>query len=33
LLLRARDYDDGFKCWVRYEDGTEDIVPGSRVTE
>ena len=31
LLLRARDYDDGFKCWVRYGDGTNDIVPGSRV--
>lgn len=31
LIVRARDYDDGYKCWVRYEDGTDDIVPGSRV--
>lgn len=33
LLLRARDYDDGTKCWVRFEDGREDLVPGSRVTD
>ncbi|MFQ5670613.1 MAG: MBL fold metallo-hydrolase [Acidobacteriota bacterium] len=32
LLLRARDYDGGSKCWVRFEDGgTLDLVPGSRV--
>ncbi len=31
LLLRARDYDGGTKCWVRFEDGREDVVPGSRV--
>ena len=32
LLLQARDYDGGSKCWVRYEeDGSLDIVPGSRV--
>lgn len=32
LLLQARDYDGGTKCWVRFEeDGTLDVVPGSRV--
>lgn len=31
LLLRARDYDGGTKCQVRFEDGTLDVVPGSRV--
>ncbi len=32
LLLRARDYDDGYKCWVRFVDGGEEaVVPGSRV--
>jgi hydroxyacylglutathione hydrolase len=31
LLLFAGDYDGGHKGWVRWEDGTEDIVPGSRV--
>ena len=33
LLLRARDYDGGSKCWVRFEDGREDVVPGSRVED
>lgn len=34
LLLRARDYDGGTKCWVRFdEDGREDTVPGSRVRD
>lgn len=33
LLLRARDYDGGSKCWVRFEDGREDLVPGSRVKD
>ena len=32
LILRASDYDDGTKCWVRFDDGTDDIVPGSRVS-
>jgi glyoxylase-like metal-dependent hydrolase (beta-lactamase superfamily II) len=33
LLLRARDYDGGGKCWVRFDAGNQlDIVPGSRVT-
>ena len=31
LLLWAPDYDGGFKAWVRWEDGSEDVVPGSRV--
>ncbi len=31
LLLEARDYDGGTKAWVRWEDGSEDVVPGSRV--
>lgn len=32
LLLRARDYDGGTKCWVRFtETGTLDVVPGSAV--
>src|SRR5690606_39124698 len=29
LLLEARDYDGGTKCWVRFADGREDVVPGS----
>jgi glyoxylase-like metal-dependent hydrolase (beta-lactamase superfamily II) len=31
LILMARDYDGGKKAWVRWENGEEDIVPGSRV--
>jgi len=31
LILYARDYDDGYKAWVRWPDGRDDIVPGSRV--
>lgn len=32
LLLRAKDYDGGSKCWVRFDEGNRlDIVPGSRV--
>lgn len=32
LLLSARDYDGGQKCWVRFEEGDRlDIVPGSQV--
>ncbi len=30
LVLRARDYDGGTKCWVRFGD-RDEIVPGSRV--
>jgi hydroxyacylglutathione hydrolase len=32
LILLGEDYDGGKKAWVRWEDGKDDIVPGSRVT-
>ncbi|MGA2469172.1 MAG: MBL fold metallo-hydrolase [Solirubrobacteraceae bacterium] len=31
LILLATDYDGGYKAWVRWPDGRDDIVPGSRV--
>jgi hydroxyacylglutathione hydrolase len=31
LVLWAEDYDGGHKAWVRWPDGRDDIVPGSRV--
>jgi hydroxyacylglutathione hydrolase len=31
LILMARDYDGGSKAWVRWEDGADEIVPGSVV--
>jgi hypothetical protein len=31
LVLLAPDYDGGTKAWVRWPDGGDDIVPGSRV--
>jgi hydroxyacylglutathione hydrolase len=31
LVLWGPDYDGGHKAWVRWEDGSDDIVPGSRV--
>ncbi len=31
LVLWARDYDDGFKAWVRFDGDIEQIVGGSRV--
>jgi hydroxyacylglutathione hydrolase len=31
LILLATDYDGGHKAGVRWPDGTDDIVPGSRV--
>jgi hydroxyacylglutathione hydrolase len=31
LVLSAPDYDGGTKAWVRWEDGSDDIVPGSKV--
>jgi hydroxyacylglutathione hydrolase len=31
LILLARDYDGGKKAWVRWPDGSDDIVPGSQV--
>jgi hydroxyacylglutathione hydrolase len=32
LVLLGPDYDGGHKAWVRWSDGRDDIVPGSRVT-
>jgi len=31
LVLLGDDYDGGTKAWVRWPDGSDDIVPGSRV--
>jgi hydroxyacylglutathione hydrolase len=31
LVLLGADYDGGYKAWVRWPDGSDDIVPGSRV--
>jgi hydroxyacylglutathione hydrolase len=31
LILLATDYDGGHKAWVRWPDGSDDIVPGSQV--
>jgi hydroxyacylglutathione hydrolase len=31
LVLFAPDYDGGNKAWVRWADGSDDIVPGSQV--
>jgi hydroxyacylglutathione hydrolase len=31
LVLLGDDYDGGHKAWVRWPDGSDDIVPGSRV--
>lgn len=31
LVLLGDDYDGGHKAWVRWPDGTDDIVPGSKV--
>jgi glyoxylase-like metal-dependent hydrolase (beta-lactamase superfamily II) len=31
LVLWGPDYDGGHKAWVRWADGRDDIVPGSRV--
>ena len=33
LILLGDDYDGGKKAWVRWPDGKDDIVPGSRVQE
>jgi hydroxyacylglutathione hydrolase len=32
LILLGDDYDGGHKAWVRWPDGRDDIVPGSKVT-
>lgn len=31
LVLMGDDYDGGYKAWVRWPDGSDDIVPGSQV--
>jgi glyoxylase-like metal-dependent hydrolase (beta-lactamase superfamily II) len=31
LILLGDDYDGGHKAWVRWPDGSDDIVPGSRI--
>jgi len=31
LVLLGDDYDGGHKAWVRWADGRDDIVPGSRI--
>jgi hydroxyacylglutathione hydrolase len=31
LILLGDDYDGGHKAWVRWADGTDDIVPGSQL--
>ena len=31
LVLLGEDYDGGKKAWVRWADGSDDIVPGSQV--
>jgi hydroxyacylglutathione hydrolase len=33
LVLLGADYDGGTKAWVRWADGSDDIVPGSRVQQ
>jgi hydroxyacylglutathione hydrolase len=32
LILLGDDYDGGHKAWIRWPDGSNDIVPGSKVT-
>jgi glyoxylase-like metal-dependent hydrolase (beta-lactamase superfamily II) len=32
LILLGEDYDGGHKAWVRWSDGSDDIVPGSQVS-
>ena len=31
VIVSARDYDGGTKVWVRFDDGRDALVPGSRV--
>jgi hydroxyacylglutathione hydrolase len=33
LILLGPDYDGGHKAWIRWPDGSDDIVPGSRVQD
>ena len=32
LILLGDDYDGGHQAWVRWPDGSDDIVPGSQVS-
>src|SRR5918992_2917218 len=32
LILLGDDYDGGHKAWIRWPNGADDIVPGSKVT-
>ncbi|MSX01719.1 MAG: MBL fold metallo-hydrolase [Actinobacteria bacterium] len=31
LILLGDDYDGGYKAWVRWPDGSDDLVPGSQI--
>jgi glyoxylase-like metal-dependent hydrolase (beta-lactamase superfamily II) len=31
IIVWARDYDGGHKAWIRFENGRDEVVPGSRV--
>jgi hydroxyacylglutathione hydrolase len=31
LIMLGDDYDGGKKAWVRWPDGSDDIVPGSQI--
>lgn len=33
LVLLGADYDGGTKAWVRWQDGSDDIVPGSQIQQ
>jgi glyoxylase-like metal-dependent hydrolase (beta-lactamase superfamily II) len=33
LILLGDDYDGGHKAWVRWADGSDDIVPGSQIQQ
>jgi hydroxyacylglutathione hydrolase len=33
LILLGDDYDGGHKAWVRWPDGSDDIVPGSQIRQ
>jgi hydroxyacylglutathione hydrolase len=33
LVLLGDDYDGGHKAWVRWPDGSDDIVPGSKIQQ
>jgi glyoxylase-like metal-dependent hydrolase (beta-lactamase superfamily II) len=33
LILLGDDYDGGHKAWVRWPDGSDDIVPGSKIQQ